>query len=105
MTKYVEDIFQERLEKALSIIYSYDFEYLRIGLFGSFARKDYNGNSDIDIAIVVNEKPDRKISGSLRDDCEAIGVDVVFVTPEYLETDNSRFAIKLRRDWRELNAK
>ncbi len=105
MTNYLEEAFANRLQRALEIIKNYDIKYETIGLFGSYARGEYNGRSDIDIALVVNNKPDRVISGCLREECESIGVDIVFITPDYLKNDNSRFAIKLRRDWRELNEK
>lgn len=105
MTEYLIEEFEERLKKALALIKAYGINYERIGLFGSYARGDCNGSSDIDLALVVIEKPDRAISGSLREDCELLGVDIVFVTPQFLKNGATRFAKKLRRDWRELNEK
>ena len=103
MTKYLENNFKARLHQALNLITDYGVEYQKIGLFGSYARGTCTGSSDIDLCLVVKEKPARKVSGSLREDCELIGVDVVFVTREYLDKDTSRFAEKLRRDWRDVD--
>ena len=103
MTVYLENKFKRRLKQALQLIDSYNIEYQKIGVFGSYARNEYNSRSDIDLCLIVDFKPSRKISGSLREECELIGVDIVFVTQEYFESNTSRFAEKLRRDWRDIN--
>lgn len=103
MTVYLENTFKGRLKQALQLIDSYNIDYQKIGIFGSYARNEYNSRSDIDLCLIVNSKPSRKISGSLREECELIGVDIVFVTQEYFESNTSRFAEKLRRDWRDIN--
>lgn len=105
MTENLQLQFDCRLKKAIALIKSYNIEYQQLGIFGSYARGTFNGRSDIDICLVIQEKPSRDISGSLREDCELLGVDVVFVTPEYFHNNNSRFARKLRNDWRCLDEK
>lgn len=102
MTKYLEEEFKIRLHNVIECIKSYDIEYLEIGIFGSYAKGEATGRSDIDICLVVTEKPPRQITGALRCDAEELGADVVFVTREYLEGDTT-FAKNLRRDWRSID--
>lgn len=83
MTEILKKSFEDRLQKAVQLISSANFQYLKIGIFGSYARGTATGSSDIDIAIIVNERPDRHISGPLREECEILGVDVVFMTMGY----------------------
>jgi len=99
MTEVLEQKFQARMRNAIELIKEYGIDFLELGIFGSFARKDYKGTSDIDICIIVEEKPSRDVSGALREDCELMGVDIVFVTREYFDTSQDRFAKKLRKDY------
>lgn len=105
MTKILKQEFEERLKEAVTLINEYGICYEKIGVFGSYARETYKGTSDIDICLIVNKKPSRRISGELRELCEMKGVDIVFVTPDYFEHGSDRFAVKLRRDWREIHEK
>ena len=100
MTIYLKQEFEDRLQKAISLINESGIDYEKLGIFGSYARGEATGSSDIDICLVVKDKPSRRLSGPLREDCELIGVDVIFVTEYYLKKDTSRFARKLREDWR-----
>lgn len=99
MTAILQRKFQDRLVEAMDLIRNYEIDYLELGVFGSYARKEFSGTSDIDICIVVEEKPPRNVSGALREECELIGVDIVFVTKEYFDTSQDRFARKLRKDY------
>lgn len=103
MTEILKQAFDKRLQEALTLIKAFDIKYEKIGVFGSYARGTFKGTSDIDICLIVKEKPDRRISGELRELCELKGIDIVFVTPDYFENSQDRFAIKLRSDWRDLN--
>ena len=85
----VENDFKDRLNKCVEI-------------FGSYARNDYKASSDIDFCIIVPEKPERWMMGALREELEMLHADVVFVTPQYFEHDNSKFTQQLRRDYKEL---
>lgn len=105
MTEILKKSFEDRLQKAVQLISSANFQYLKIGIFGSYARGTATGSSDIDIAIIVNERPDRHISGPLREECEILGVDVVFMTMDYFQNDDSLFATEVRKDWREIDEK
>ena len=103
MTEMLKQAFDKRLEDAIKLIKDFNIEYEKIGVFGSYARGTFKGSSDIDICLVVEKKPPRWVSGELRELCEMKGVDVVFVTSDYFENSQDRFAIKLRSDWREIN--
>ena len=103
MTEMLKQAFDKRMEDAIKLIKDFNIEYEKIGVFGSYARGTFKGSSDIDICLVVEKKPPRWESGELRELCEMKGVDVVFVTPDYFENSQDRFAIKLRSDWREIN--
>lgn len=52
--------------------------------------------------IIVPEKPERWMMGALREELEMLHADVVFVTPQYFEHDNSKFTQQLRRGYKEL---
>ena len=105
MTAVLKRAFDERLKEAIALIKSYGIKYERIGVFGSYARGTFKGSSDIDICLVVTERPPRRISGELREICEMKGGDVDYVSPDNFENSSDRFAVQLRRDWRELDVK
>ena len=105
MTAILQKAFDSRLQEALELIESYNIEYCELGVFGSYARGTFKGTSDIDICMIVNERPPRYISGELRELLETKGVDLVFVTPEYFRTSRDRFAVELRKDWRKIYEK
>ena len=98
----VENDFKDRLNKCVDIIKNSSIKYQSFGIFGSYARNDYKASSDIDFCIIVPEKPERWMMGSLREELEMLHADVVFVTPQYFEHDNSKFTQQLRRDYKEL---
>ncbi len=98
----VELWFSKRLEEALALIKNYDLHYEEIGLFGSYARNSYKSTSDIDICVITDKKPERRISGSLREEAELLHVDIVFVTREYFINSLEPFAKQLRADYRRI---
>ena len=91
--------FKEREEKVLMLIKESGIVYQAAGIFGSYARGEFKGGSDIDFCIVTNERPAREVSGSLREDADILGADIIFVTEEYFKEDTSEFAKNLRRDF------
>ena len=104
----VENDFKDRLNKCVDIIKNSSIKYQSFGIFGSYARNDYKASSDIDFCIIVPEKPESP-PGRAPDDLsgfrvqpESADADVVFVTPQYFEHDNSKFTQQLRRDYKEL---
>lgn len=102
VTKNVEENFLSRKQAVLELIVSYQVQFQEVGIFGSYARDDYKAGSDIDFCIITEERPSRTISGSLREEAELIGADIIFVTPDYFKNDTSNFAVQLRRDFRRL---
>lgn len=102
VTRNVEEDFRSRKQAVLELIARYQIQFLEVGIFGSYARDDYKANSDIDFCIITEQRPDRIRSGSLREDAEAIGADIIFVSPDYFKNDTSNFAVQLRRDFRSL---
>ena len=102
MTAILQHKFQKRLEKAIQIIDDYNITRSEMGIFGSYARNEYKGTSDIDICIIVKNKPSRGVSGSLREECELIGVDITFITEDYFNNSQDRFAKKLRKDYKKI---
>lgn len=102
VTKEVEENFNDRLKEVLKLIEEYKIGYEEIGIFGSFARNTYKATSDIDLCIITQERPNRRISGSLREDAELLRVDIVYVTKEYFKHSEEPFARQLRSDYKSL---
>lgn len=94
--------FKQRELQILQLIKDADISYKEVGVFGSYARNDYKSSSDIDFLIITNNRPDRVTSGSLREEAEILGADIIFVTSEYFRKDESQFAQQIRRDYRRL---
>lgn len=103
MPKFIEQHFKEREAKVLELLRTSGISYLEIGVYGSYARGDYKGTSDIDVCVIVEEHPDRHISGEIRSDAEELGADIIYVTSKYFQTDTSLFAANLRRDYRRIS--
>lgn len=100
VTRNVENDFMRRKRAVIQLIKQYGIQFQEVGIFGSYARCCYKSTSDIDFCIITDDRPTRVISGSLREDAELLGADIVFVTPEYFTHDTSEFARQLRRDYR-----
>lgn len=97
VSKQVEENFRQRLSVCKELIARYNIEYQQAGIFGSYARGEFKSTSDIDICIVTDKRPDRATSGSLREETDIIGVDIIYVTPEYFSKDTTLFANNLRK--------
>lgn len=91
--------FEERERKAIQMILDSGIEFIELGIFGSYARNEYNATSDIDILAIIKEHPSRSISGELREDLDVLGVDLVYATQEYFDNSNTLFARKVREDY------
>lgn len=83
-------------------ILAQEFDFVEIGVFGSYARGEYTALSDIDICVIVKEMPSRYITGWLRDDAEELGADICFITEEQFENSETVFMSNLRRDYRRI---
>lgn len=97
MNSHLQKVFKEREQTVLQLILRTGLDYEAIGLFGSWARKESKGTSDIDF-FIIGERPERAVTGSLRSDAAELGADIVFVSKEYFLNDKSLFARNLRRD-------
>lgn len=93
--------FLELQDKVMELIDSYDSKYNLdwhdVCVFGSFARDEATGSSDLNIAIIA-EKPDPTISGSLRCDADYLNTSIVFITKESLLNGTSLLSRTMRRD-------
>lgn len=102
VSKAVRDAFERRLQSCINLIHDYGIRYKEIGIFGSYARNNYKATSDIDICIVTDHRPDMMTSGSLREELELMGADLVWVSSESFLNSNTNFMKKLRRDYRRI---
>lgn len=102
MTEALKQHFADRLERAVRLIDSYGITYEEMGIFGSYARGDYTGQSDIDICLIVKEHPSAGYPCSMRCDAEEMGVDVVYVRRGYFTDSNEWFAQNLRKDYKRI---
>lgn len=98
----VENNFKQREREVADLIRSSGIDYVKFGIFGSYARKEYTASSDIDFCIIVNSKPNRCHSGALRESAELLGTDITIVSLDYFNNDDSNFAKQLRRDFIEV---
>lgn len=99
VSKKVEESFKHRLDEGIELIKNSKINYIEIGVFGSYARKEYKANSDIDICIIVNEHPNRTDSGLLRMKAEELKIDIIYSTPTYFSSADTLFAKNLRKDY------
>lgn len=102
VTQNVAEEMAERLKNCLARIQKYNLDYDEIGIFGSYARGEYKSTSDIDICIIIKNRPSHRISGNLRDDLEELRADLVWVTPESFKNSDTVFMSNLRRDYRRI---
>lgn len=91
--------FEEREKKALQVILDSGIKFIELGIFGSYARNEYKATSDIDILVIVEERPSRYVSGNLREDLDMLGVDLIWSSPKYFGESTSLFARKIREDY------
>lgn len=92
------DKFISREEKALKAIRDSSINYLEVGIFGSYARNDYNMRSDIDILVVIPEYEITDEMSILRERLDISKVQVVYSTPDVF-TGTSLFDREIQRDY------
>ena len=102
VTQNIVDTMDERLKKCVSKIQEYGLDCDEIGVFGSYARGEYKSTSDIDICVIIKNRPSHRISGTLRDDLEELKADLVWVTPDSFRDSDTAFMSNLRRDYRRI---
>lgn len=95
--------FLEKQDRVMKLIDSYadkyNLDWPDVCVFGSFARDEATGRSDLDIAIIA-EKPDSIISGNLREEADILGADIVFITKENFLNGTGLLSRTMRRDSR-----
>lgn len=94
--------FKQREQAVLQLIKEADFSFEEVGLFGSYARNEYKAGSDIDFCVITDNRPNRRITGSLREEAELLRADIIFVSPDYFKNSDTEFAKQLRRDYRRI---
>lgn len=102
VTPNVQKYFKTRELRALELIKASGIAFTEIGIFGSYARGTYKTTSDIDFCIVVDTFPNRAVSGTLRQDAEDLGADIVYVQKGDFYSADSNFMQNLRNDYRRL---
>lgn len=90
---------QERCDAFLQCIKDSGISYSQVGIFGSYARKEYKAHSDIDFCIVTDREPTKQDRGTLRCDAEEYDCDLIFVSEERFAQEDSLFMRNLRRDY------
>lgn len=98
-------LFAGRLKQVLHLIEHSGIEYEEIGIFGSYARGDCKTTSDIDFLVIVPERPDRCLSGELREQANELKADIVYMTRDYFNHDNHQFTKSVRRDYQCLKSR
>jgi predicted nucleotidyltransferase len=97
VTESLAKKFKDREAAVLQIILNSGITFDAIGIFGSYARGDYKGTSDIDF-FVIGDKPDKVTKGELYSDADDLGADIAFMSEDYFRNDSSLFARNVRRD-------
>ena len=102
VSESLKQLFKRREEELLNKILELNFPFVSIGIFGSYARNEYKLTSDLDMCIIVRDLPSRVIKGWLYEEADILNADLIFVTEDYFHNDSSKFAINLRRDYKEV---
>ena len=98
----LKKMMQDRRDAFLQCVKESGVPYNQVGIFGSYARNEYKAGSDIDFCIVVDHELTKQQRGILRCDAEEHQCDVVFVSKESFEKEETPFMINLRRDYKRL---
>lgn len=97
--KYLKKYFDKRLEDCLGVIKEYNLDYQEVGIFGSYARGDYNTNSDVDLCMITNNRPVRSVSGELRERLDLLGAELMYITPATFSESDKPIYTNIRRDY------
>lgn len=99
MTKLQEKL-QDDLIRSINIVKESNIKYVEFGVFGSIARDDYDCNSDIDIAIIVDMLPDKRDIADLRCRLEESNCDLAVLLKDSFDNPTSVFHKKVKEDYR-----
>lgn len=98
----VKDKFVNMLTQAFEIVDKSNIDYVKFGVFGSFARNEFNANSDIDFVLVVTEIPQRLDVALLRSKFDDLGCDIALLLEESFNNPQTAFAKNVVRDFKEI---
>lgn len=92
----------EKLIGIIEVIDSCNLDYIEYGLFGSVARSEYNGCSDVDIVFIVNKLIPSKEFASLAGDLESLHCDVAQILLENFNNPKNAFHRNIAKDYRRI---
>ncbi len=98
----VEHHLVDKAIQGVKIIEEADFRYVEYGLFGSVARGDFDGTSDVDFVMIVDEIPDSTKIAITRSKLEEIKCDFAVLLKSHFDMPNSVFEKAVKRDYRRL---
>lgn len=98
MIKSASEKFHQRESQALQLIKDSGLKFLEVGVFGSYARCEYTGRSDIDVIMILEDIMRNDTTISLRSALDDIKVQLVYETIDVFE-DKGFFARQVQRDY------
>lgn len=96
-------IFREREAYGFDLIKNYIPEAIEIGVFGSYARNEHTMLSDIDFYVICDCYPSRDLTCELRDVAEEHKIDIVFMSKNYFDNEDTLLIRNIKRDRRILH--
>ena len=93
-------IFKEREEYGFDLIKDSMPEAIEIGVFGSYARNEHTMLSDIDFYVICDSYPSRDMTSELRDVAEDHNIDIVFMSKNYFDNEDTLLIRNIKRDRR-----
>lgn len=105
--RFIKPEMDKRFRECLDIILKSEVNFKELGVFGSYARGDYNSTSDIDFYMIVDSKPDRIKSCLLRELLDEKKAELLFITTDTFNKSETLLYENIRRDCRkvEINEK
>lgn len=98
----VVEQFNNRLQDAVTMIKESNIPYVKLGVFGSYARGEYSSRSDLDICMICDPLPARMQVSELLCNLIDIKVDLTVMSLDRFTNEDSRFMSALRRDFKEV---
>ena len=99
----VENRFIHKLIKAFNIIKESGINYERFGVFGSFARNNFNSNSDIDFVLITKEIPKRFDIALLRSKFDDLDCDIAILLESSFNNPKTAFEKNVVKDFKEIS--
>lgn len=90
------------LAEAIKIIDKSNLQFIEYGIFGSVARGDYTGVSDVDIVIITDKPLSSKEFCDIKHLLEQVDCDVANITREHFVRPISAFHKNVVKDYRRI---